>query len=94
MDNAFIESFLSSFDDSCFPEDFLKAYEPMECLSYNQMGETLLVRDRKTGQYFAAKCYTDQSLVSRTTESELLKDLHHDGLPAFIGEYQKGGSLY
>lgn len=93
MDNIFIENFLSSFDDSCFPDDFLQAYEPMECLSHNQMGETLLVRDRKTAKYYVAKCYNDQSLLSRTTESELLKNLHYDGLPAFIGEYQKGGSL-
>jgi serine/threonine protein kinase len=93
MDKVFIEDFLSSFDDSCFPDDFLQAYEPMECFSHNQMGETLLVRDRKTGECFVAKCYTDQSLFSRTTESELLKKLHYHGLPAFIGEYQKGAAL-
>lgn len=93
MNKVFIEDFLSSFDDSCFPDDFLKAYELMECLSHNQMGETLLVRERQTGEYFVAKCYIDQSLFSRTTESELLKELHYDGLPAFIGEYQNDAML-
>lgn len=93
MDNMFIEDFLRGFDDSCFPEDFLQAYEPMECLSHNQMGETLLVRDKKTSQYYVAKCYNNQSRFSGTNESELLKKLNYEGLPAFIGEYQKGKSI-
>lgn len=93
MDNMFIENFLSSFDDSCFPEGFLQDYEPMECLSHNHMGETLLVRDRKTSQYYVAKCYADQLIFSGTNERELLKELHYEGLPAFIGEYQKGESI-
>lgn len=93
MDDISIENFLSGFDDSCFPEDFLEAYEPMECLSYNQMGETLLVRDKITSQYYVAKYYNSQSHISRTNESELLKRLDYDGLPVFVGEYQKGKSI-
>lgn len=82
------DEFLKGFDDSRFPEDFLKKYEQMECLAHNQMGETLLVRNRRSDDYFVAKCYTDKSLLSRTNESDLLRALRHDGLPAFVGEYQ------
>ncbi|MDD2401040.1 MAG: serine/threonine-protein kinase [Clostridia bacterium] len=87
------DDFLKGFDEDHFPKDFLQKYEPMECMAHNQMGETLLVRERQTGTTFVAKCYTDQSLFSKTTENELLKELHHNGLPAFIGEYQNSAML-
>ncbi len=88
MIDAFIEQFLTEFDDSCYPEEFLKKYELIECLTHNEMGETLLVKDWLTGENFVAKCYPQNTLLPRTIESELLKNLHHEGLPAFIGEYQ------
>lgn len=88
-----MDDFLNSFDDSRFPDNFLQTYEPMECLSHNQMGETLLVRERQTGAHFVAKCYADKTLLSRTTESDLLRRLHHEGLPAFVGEYENDEML-
>lgn len=88
MDKSTLDDFLRSFDDNLFPDDFLQTYEPMECLASNPVGETLLVKHRQTGAYFVAKCYTDLSLLSHTTESELLRELHHSGLPAFVEEYQ------
>lgn len=93
MDDMLIEDFLNSYDESCFPDGFLADYEAMECFSHNEMGETLLVKNRKTGVYFVAKCYTDKTLLSHTTESDLLKKLSHSGLPAFIGEYQNDKML-
>lgn len=93
MNEAVIQAFLSSFDDSRFPEDFLADYEALECLAYHEGGETLLVKSRKTGRYFVAKCYTDKALLSNTTESDLLKRLRHGGLPAFAGEYQNDAML-
>ena len=88
MTDAFIEAFLTTFDDSRYPGNLLQQYELMECLSHNEIGETLLIKDRQTGEQFVAKCYTDQSVLSHTNESDLLKKLHHDGLPTYIGEYQ------
>ena len=93
MDKSALDDFLNSFDDSCFPHRFLRTYEPIECLSYNQMGETLLVKERQTGAYLVAKCYADKMLLSHATENDLLKKLHHDGLPAFISEYQNNEML-
>lgn len=88
MNRETFDDFLKSLDNGRFPKDFLQKYEPMECLAQNQMGETLLVRDRQAGTYFVAKCYTDRSLLSRTNESSLLRALRHEGLPAFAGEYE------
>ncbi len=93
MDKAWIEGFSEEFDDCRFPAGFLADYEALECLAQNDAGETLLVKDRKTGAYFVAKCYTDKTLLSHTTESELLKNLCHCGLPAFISEYENSEML-
>lgn len=83
-----VADFLTQFDDSRFPEEFLQRYELMECFSHNELGETLLVKDNLTGEYGVAKCYADKTLLSHSTESELLKKLHYKGIPAYIAEYQ------
>lgn len=88
MDKSTLDDFLSGFDDSRFPGDFLQNYEPMECLASNPTGETLLVKNWQTGAYFVVKCYTDPLLLSHITESELLRKLHYAGLPAFVEEYR------
>ncbi|SDN87795.1 protein kinase domain-containing protein [Acetanaerobacterium elongatum] len=93
MVDAFVQEFLRSFDDSHYPDDFLATYEAIECFAHNEAGETLLVKDRQSGHYYVAKCYTDKALLSHTTENELLKNLHHPGLPAFIGEYHNDEML-
>jgi tRNA A-37 threonylcarbamoyl transferase component Bud32 len=93
MDEAFVQDFLSDFDDSRFPDGFLADYCAIECLSHNEAGETLLVRARQTGAYYVAKCYVDKTLLSRTTESELLQTLRLGGLPAFVGEYENDTML-
>ncbi len=92
MDELILNDFLSGFDDPGYPEALLQKYEIVECLASNQMGETLLVRDRFKTDY-VVKCYTDPSLMSRTTEDALLKNLHHDGLPAFVEEFQDENML-
>ncbi|PKO13450.1 MAG: hypothetical protein CVU39_18770 [Chloroflexi bacterium HGW-Chloroflexi-10] len=88
MTNAFIEDFLAGFDDSRYPRKFLENYELMECFAHNEMGETLLIKDRRTGNYYVTKCYLDQTFRSHTTESSLLRKLDHQGLPTYIDEYQ------
>ena len=93
MDDATIQGFLNSFDDSRYPLGFLAKYEALECFSHSPAGETLLVKDRETGKHFVAKCYFDKALLSHATESDLLKKLHHGGLPAFIGEYENESML-
>lgn len=86
--SAFIDEFIETFDDSRFPQDFLQDYELLECYANNEMGETLLVKERQAGAYHVAKCYSAKFLNSNATESDLLRNLHHKGLPEFIREYQ------
>lgn len=91
MTEAFIANFLTEFDDSRFPEAFLQRYEALECLSESALGETLLVKDRPSGELYVAKCYSDQTLFSHPVENELLKKLDHEGLPRLVGEYENHG---
>ena len=93
MDRAFIRDFLAGFDDSRYPTDFLADYEAMECLSVGDAGETLLVKNRRTGGYDIAKCYTDKSLFSDNAEAKILRSLKHPGLPQFVGEYKNDDML-
>lgn len=88
MDKDFIDSFFIDFDDSRFPSEFLQNYETLECLANGQMGETLLVKERQTGNFCVAKCYSDKSLLAHTTEGDVLRIIHNDRLPAFIAEYK------
>lgn len=88
MEQSDARGFLLEFEENSaayYPEEFLQKYEPIECFANNQMGETLLVKDRSNRPYIA-KCYTDSSLLSKTTEGELLKSLRHSGLPSFVEE--------
>ena len=91
--DAFVEKFLEDFDTERYPADFQQDYEQIECLAHNEIGETLLVKDRQTGELCVSKCYADKSLVSRTSESSLLKTFQHAGLPSFVGEYQNEGMV-
>ena len=93
MAEPFIDNFLSEFNDDQYPANFLGDYELMECLAQNEYGETLLIRDRRTDSYCVAKCYTDMAIIPRISESSLLANLQHAGLPVLVGEYQNDQML-
>ncbi len=76
-----------------YPPGFLDEYEPFECLADNETGETLLVKNKRTGMFYVAKCYICGSAVSHATESEILKKLKHSGLPRFVDEYKSDEML-
>ncbi len=90
MDDAYIESILAQSQSTRYPEGFLNDYDVLECLAHSDAGETLLVKNKQTGQYFVAKCYTEKTLLSQFTEGDILKKLNHPGLPRYAGEYQSG----
>ena len=91
MINQRVDEFLADFSEDRYPVEFVKNYELLECLSHNEQGETLLVRDKQTDEFLVAKCYTDQLTISQTSESVLLQNLHNERFPAFIREYQNDG---
>lgn len=87
MSDAFVRDFIDQFDDSRFPTAFLEKFEPLECFSQTEMGETLLVKDRQSGAEYVAKCY-DLAHFPGAAESGILQNLSHPGLPAFVGDYR------
>ena len=93
MADALLDEFLADFDEGQYPVDFQQNYEALECLAQNEQGETLLVKDRKTGSLCVAKCYAGPSLPARASEGSLLQSFHHSGLPSFINEYRDESKL-
>ena len=93
MNENLKKEFLDSYDENRFPADLLADYELMECLAHNEQAETILVKERKTGNLRVAKCYSDSNSLASTSESALLRDNQNKRLPAFIGEYQNDGML-
>jgi len=71
-----------------YPQEFLADYEPFECLANNACGETLLVKNKRTGMFCVAKCYKNGNAASHANEAEILKRLRHTGLPRFVDEYK------
>ena len=93
MNEGFDSYALEDYDDNRYPKAFFADYEAIECIAHSATSETLRVKDRRTGDFFLAKCYTDKRLISHTTEGMLLKNLRHPGLPRFAAEYQNDGML-
>jgi len=84
---AAVREIEGTFDASRYPAGFLEQYDQLECLAAGHGTETFLVRQKKSERLFVAKCY-DKSLYSFIHESDILKSLHHSGLPAFGDEFQ------
>jgi serine/threonine protein kinase len=80
--------FLKEFDETGFHPDFLRDFEPLECLSQNEINETFLIKGRKDYAFYIAKCYNKKNYPAADTESEILSSLRHEGLPKFISSYE------
>jgi len=74
------------------PRDFLESYDQLECLSNNHGTETYLVQQKGSQALCIAKCY-DTKIYKSVKESGILKALCHDGLPAFMDEYQNDAAV-
>ena len=72
---------------SDFPEEFLKSYDQLECLASGRGTETFLVQNKASQQLCVAKCY-DRSIHPSARESDILKTLRNDGLPAFADAFE------
>ena len=88
MDKGGLHPWLESCDLNRYPPGFIKEYEPFECLANSECAETLLVKNKRTGMFYIAKCYLNDPAVSHTAEADILKKLQHTGLPRFVDEYQ------
>lgn len=69
------------------PAEMLAAFDVTECLSSKPDCETLLLKNKQTGQKAVAKCY-DRTDGMRQQEILCLKN---KACPAFIGSYENDG---
>ncbi|MEA4816390.1 MAG: serine/threonine-protein kinase [Lachnospiraceae bacterium] len=76
-----------AFDGFHYPADFLKKYDQLEYLAGSHGTETFLVKKKEGKSFYVAKCY-DKDFYSFVQESNILKSLHHSGLPAFEDEFE------
>ncbi len=77
----------SVFAKSSYPQDFLAAYDQMECLSSHAGRETFLVQRKADGETAVATCY-DRSAFPFHPDIQLLQGLHRQGLPQYYEAYQ------
>lgn len=88
-----VSEFLNEYDDTWFPPDFLSGYEVLELLSQSRFSETFLIKRKNDGMLYVAKCYDRQSYPAAGTESDILSNLNHEGLPKFISSYENDRSI-
>ncbi len=74
------------FSKAGYPAEFLADYDQLECLASHHGRETFLVSKKGTHDLCVAKCY-DASLFSDTNTENILRNLHHEGIPDFSGSY-------
>ena len=67
------EKIQSAFSESSYPQEFLDAYDQMECLASRSGRETFLVRRKETGEMAVAKCY-DRAAFPFRAHPELLEE--------------------
>jgi serine/threonine protein kinase len=86
--------FAKTYDDVFFPEALLAEYIPMECLARSPYCETYLLREKAAGKSFVVKCYSKENFDTGRGEGSILKELAHEGLPRFAGEFENADSFF
>lgn len=81
-----------SFDETLYPEEFLKQFDQLECLAQGHGTETFLVSEKSDASLYVAKCY-DKSAYKDINESEILLKLHYNGLPTFKAAFENNRVL-
>lgn len=79
--------FSNTFRDAPYPIGFLEAYDLQECLAQGHGTETFLVSSKQNSVLLIAKCY-DKSIYTSVHEDEILLNLHHPGLPAYVASFE------
>lgn len=84
---SIIKELSAAIAENELPRSFLDSFDPLECLSHSHGTETYLAQQKGSNRLCIAKCY-DREIYKSVSESDILKNLSHEGLPAFIDEYQ------
>jgi len=75
------------FSKAGYPAAFLADYDQLECLASHHGRETFLVSRKGTQELCVAKCY-DTTLFSEPNTENILRSLHHEGIPDYCGSYR------
>lgn len=86
------ENIQTEFEGNEFPQEFLKAYDQMECLASHNGRGTYLVRSKKTGETAIAKWY-DRRVFPLRVDADLLMQIRHSGIPHFFEKYENEQTL-
>ena len=75
-------------DEAEYPRQLTEEYELLERMSGSQETETLLARNRKTGEKVSVKCFLAGHALYDQEEPEVLRALDAPPLPRFVAEYR------
>ena len=75
-------------DESEYPRELTERFELLERLSGSGDTETLLAREKKTGNLVTVKCFYASHPLFDQNEPEALRGLNAPPLPAFVDEYR------
>ena len=75
-------------DEGEYPEALTAGFELLERMSGAENTETLLARDRRTGERVTVKCFLRAHPLYEKTEPDALRLLQAPPLPAFRGEFR------
>lgn len=76
-----------------FPSGMIEKYDILECLSCGHGTETYVVCLKGTSIQCIVKAF-DKKIYSSADEGRILQSLNHDGLPAFMDEYENDSAYY
>jgi len=82
-----VQEIESYFSKAGYPAAFLSDYDQLECLAAHHGRETFLVSKKETQELCIAKCY-DTSLFSEPNTENILRSLHHEGIPDYCASYR------
>jgi tRNA A-37 threonylcarbamoyl transferase component Bud32 len=101
MNKSFTDNFLESPESNqgiTLPDEISERYAVIERLSENEIGETYLLLENGMGNIdrkrFVMKCYQKSETTTESREAELLRGLHHKGLPVFETEIEGADTFY
>ena len=75
-------------DEAEYPGELTEGFELLERMAGSGDSETLLARDRRTGEKMTVKCFRKEHPLYEKTEPEALRRLQAPPLPEFRGEYR------
>ncbi|MDR2571993.1 MAG: serine/threonine protein kinase [Oscillospiraceae bacterium] len=81
-------------DITAFTSEFLARYEPLECLSRNEISETYLVKLRETDKKYVVKIYDKYFITDSFDERMILEKLDHPAVPKLTDSFETEESVY